>query len=91
VQRLRLKQVLKSITNKLMDIFMIAETEVDPSKSLSVYGVDSLVAVELRNMLALRAGAEVSIFDIMQSPSITALASTVASKSSHIDSSLVPS
>jgi aryl carrier-like protein len=83
--------VCKGITNKLMDIFMIAEAEVDASKSLSAYGVDSLVAVELRNMLALRVGAEVSIFDLIQSPSITALAASVAAKSSHIDPALVPS
>jgi hypothetical protein len=83
--------VLRGITTKLMDIFMIAEAEVDHSRSFSAYGVDSLVAVELRNMLALRTGAEVSIFDIMQSPSISALAFTIALKSTHIDPSLIPS
>lgn len=81
--------VVGGLTKKLMDSFMILESDVDPSKSLASYGVDSLVAVELRNMLALRAGAEVSIFDIMQSGSITALAATVALKSSHIDPLLV--
>jgi len=83
--------IVKGITKKLMDIFMIAEAEIAPSNALSEYGVDSLVAVELRNMLALRAGAEVSIFDIMQSTSITAVGTLVASKSSHIDPSLVVS
>lgn len=81
--------IIDGITKKLMAIFMIAEEEVTPSKALSDYGVDSLVAVELRNMLALRAGAEISIFDIMQSASLTALAAMVASKSSHIDPCLV--
>ena len=81
--------IVKAITKKLVDIFMIAEAEISPSMALSGYGVDSLVAVELRNMLALRAGSETSIFDIMQSTSITALSMAVASKSSHIDSSLV--
>ncbi|KAH8799819.1 hypothetical protein F5884DRAFT_905307 [Xylogone sp. PMI_703] len=82
--------VMEGITKKLMDIFMIEESEVNPAKSLSSYGVDSLVAVELRNMLSLRAGADISIFDIMQSSSITSLAATVAAKSSHIDPSLIP-
>ncbi|KAI9879283.1 MAG: hypothetical protein M1830_009013 [Pleopsidium flavum] len=81
--------IVKGITKKLMDIFMVAEEEVTPSKALSDYGVDSLVAVELRNMLALRAGSEISIFDIMQSRSITALSAMVASKSSHIDPCLM--
>lgn len=78
-----------AITKKLVDIFMLAEAEVSPSLGLSDYGVDSLVAVELRNMLALRAGSETSIFDIMQSTSITSLASAVATKSSYLDKSLV--
>jgi acyl carrier protein len=81
--------VVKGITKKLMDIFMIAEEEVTPSKALSEFGVDSLVAVELRNMLALRAGAEMSIFDIMQSPSVAALATRVVAKSRYIDPGLV--
>jgi len=81
--------IVAGIAKKLMDIFMIAEDEVVPSKSPADFGVDSLVAVELRNMLALRAGAELSIFDIMQSPSLTALADTVASKSSHISPSIM--
>jgi hypothetical protein len=81
--------ILAGITKKLMDIFMVAEDEVVPTKSPSEIGVDSLVAVELRNMLALKAGAELSIFDIMQSPSLAALAATVAGKSTHIAPSLL--
>jgi len=79
--------VVDGLSKKLMEIFVIGE--IDASKPLSEYGVDSLIAVELRNMLALRAGAEISIFDIMQSASITALSAVVASKSTHIDPCLV--
>ncbi|KAK0620712.1 hypothetical protein B0T14DRAFT_432757 [Immersiella caudata] len=81
--------IVAGIAKKLMDIFMISEDEVVPTKSPADYGVDSLVAVEFRNMLALKAGAELSIFDIMQSPSLTTLAATVAAKSSHISPSLL--
>lgn len=83
--------IVGGIAKKLMDIFMIAEDEVVATKSPAEFGVDSLVAVELRNMLAMKAGAELSIFDIMQSTSLTALAGAVAAKSSHLDASLVPS
>lgn len=76
--------VMQELTRKLVDIFMIPADEITASKSMSAFGVDSLVAVELRNMLALQAGAEVSIFDIMQSPSLAALSSTVASASAHV-------
>ncbi|KAL2273075.1 hypothetical protein FJTKL_05595 [Diaporthe vaccinii] len=81
--------VRKSIVTKLMDIFMIDEAEVDPKKSVSDLGVDLLVAVELRNLLALRAGAKVSIFDIMSSASLNALAENITTKSSFVDASLI--
>lgn len=82
--------IVHAVVNKLVDIFVMSEEEVDPSKAPRHYGVDSLSAVELRNTLALKAGAEISIFDIMQSGSINDLASTVATKSSYLDQSLLP-
>lgn len=81
--------VRNSIVAKLMDIFMIDEAEIDPKRSVSDLGVDSLVAVELRNLLALRAGAKVSIFDIMSSASLNALAENITTKSSFVDASLI--
>ncbi|KAL2128609.1 hypothetical protein VTI74DRAFT_8937 [Chaetomium olivicolor] len=77
--------VVEAIVCKLMDIFMLHEDDVVDSKSLAEYGVDSLVAVELRNMLALKAGAEMSIFEIMQSPSVRELAGVVAVKSRFVE------
>ncbi|KAL1881223.1 Type I Iterative PKS [Diaporthe australafricana] len=78
-----------AIVGKLAEIFMLPVDEIDPSRHPSTYGIDSLVAVELRNMLALQAAAEVSIFSIMQSSSLAALASEVTSKSGHIDVSVL--
>ncbi len=80
--------IVQAILNKLVDIFMIDEAEVDESRPPKDYGVDSLSAVELRTMLALRAGSEVSIFDIMQSSSIIALAHKVALASSFLPATL---
>lgn len=75
--------VAVEITAKIMDIFMVAADEVLPSMSMADLGVDSLTAVELRNALASKAGAEISIFDIMQSQSLSALAAAIAGKSAH--------
>ncbi|GME49746.1 ketoacyl-synt-domain-containing protein [Neofusicoccum parvum] len=83
------QHVASEITSKIMDIFMIPEDEVFANKPMAEFGVDSLTAVELRNSLALKASAEISIFDIMQSPSLTALATTIASKSAHINAALI--
>ncbi|KAI1176151.1 hypothetical protein F4777DRAFT_578200 [Nemania sp. FL0916] len=76
--------VLEELITNLANIFMITADDIMPSKPPAAYGVDSLVAVELRNMLVLRAGSEVSIFDIMQSPSLAALSNTVALTSAHV-------
>ncbi|KAF2729917.1 ketoacyl-synt-domain-containing protein [Polyplosphaeria fusca] len=80
--------VAAEITAKIMDIFMIPEEEVFPNKPMADFGVDSLTAVELRNALATKAAAEISIFDIMQSPSLDALAAAIAVKSAHISPAL---
>lgn len=81
--------VVKAIMKQLEQIFMMDEDQMDASKPLVAYGVDSLSAVELRNMLSLRAGAEVSIFEIMQVTSIQALGAIVAERSSYTDAALV--
>ncbi|KAI0912850.1 hypothetical protein F4823DRAFT_632847 [Ustulina deusta] len=76
--------IIRAICKKVRDIFLI-EDEIDIQKSLTHYGVDSLVVVEIRNMLALVAGADMSVFDIIQSPSISSLGSFTATRSRHLD------
>ncbi|RWA09000.1 hypothetical protein EKO27_g6114 [Xylaria grammica] len=73
--------IITAITDKLAKIFSLAASEIDASLSMSHYGVDSLVAVELRNWLSSSVKAKLSIFEILQSSSLAAFASTVASKS----------
>lgn len=77
--------VSQALVNKLVEIFMIPKEEVLDSKPMADFGVDSLVAVELRNMLAVQAGAEISIFDIMQSSSLAVLSHSVALASIYVD------
>ncbi|KAK7977184.1 hypothetical protein PG988_004674 [Apiospora saccharicola] len=72
------------VAAKLASIFMIPIGEIDLTQPPAQYGIDSLVAVELRNMLALQAGAEVSIFTIMQSLTLAALVTEVVVKSKYI-------
>lgn len=72
---------LEALVNKIRGIFALAADAVDSSRPLSDYGVDSLVAVEIRNWLALSLQADVSIFDIMQSGSIQILAEKTVEKS----------
>lgn len=77
--------VEKAIILKLATMFLIAEESIIASRSLTEYGVDSLVAVELRNWLATQLSSDVSVFDVMQTQSLTALATTVALKSTQVE------
>ncbi|KAJ6109586.1 hypothetical protein N7486_001821 [Penicillium sp. IBT 16267x] len=72
-----------AIAEKISDVFMIPLDEIDLANKPAHYGIDSLVAVELRNMLVQQAAAEVSIFDILQSVSLAEL-SAIAAKSAYI-------
>ncbi|KAI1774978.1 putative FSP1 [Hypoxylon cercidicola] len=79
----------QAIAQKLSEIFMLPIDDIDLAMPPAQYGVDSLVAVELRNMLAIQAAAEISIFGIMQCASLAALASDVVMKSGHMEASLL--
>ncbi|KAH7316922.1 KR domain-containing protein [Stachybotrys elegans] len=70
--------VEKAIINKLSDMFVVPEDDIEASQPLSKYGVDSLVAVELRNWLVPAAQCEISIFDLLGAKSLRDLAFTIA-------------
>ena len=76
--------VTEAIIKKLSNMFTIPETEIDKSKPMTKYNVDSLVAVELRNWLVSRFQAEISIFDVMQSTSLMMLGEKVGLKSRYL-------
>ncbi|KAI1309753.1 putative polyketide synthase [Xylaria venustula] len=73
--------VQQAVVTKISDMFVIQESEIDPALPLSEYGVDSLVAVELRNWLVPNARIEMSIFDLLGSPSLVELAKSVVKRS----------
>ncbi|CAH0043544.1 unnamed protein product [Clonostachys solani] len=72
-----------SIAEKMSKMFLIPAEDISSDQSLTHYGVDSLVAVELRNWLASNTGMDLSIFDIMQSTSIKGLAVRIIEKRSR--------
>ena len=69
------------IVHKLAKSLMILAEDIDVAKPLHSYGVDSLVAVEVRTWTFRVLGADVSVFDILSSQPITQLAGMVARKS----------
>ena len=73
-------QALVSRISKSLDI---GEKEIDVQKSMHKYGVDSLVAVEIRYWLMKDLKAELSIFDILGNTSLVALGHQIAGKSEY--------
>ena len=72
--------VVGGLLQQLARALSMAVEDIDVSRPLHVYGVDSLLAVELRNWFARVWKADVTVFDITGQASIAALARNVAMK-----------
>lgn len=57
--------ILSAVRQKLSRLLSLPEAEIDEQDTLAGHGIDSLVAVEVRNWLRKDVGADVSIFEIL--------------------------
>lgn len=73
--------VTKALTVKLARTLSVEEGSLDENKALHQYGVDSLVAVELRTWFSKEIQADVATFDIIGRAIITSLAGVAVSRS----------
>ncbi|KAK1772875.1 hypothetical protein QBC33DRAFT_584336 [Phialemonium atrogriseum] len=73
--------VERAVVGKLADMFVIPEQDIDATQPLAKYGVDSLVAVELRNWLVPMTQCEMSIFDLLGASSLRELAKNIVGRS----------
>nr|URN71259.1 alternapyrone polyketide synthase [Menisporopsis theobromae] len=72
--------ITTAMAARLARLMMMPESDVDVGRPLSAYGVDSLVAVEVRNWIAKEVGVDVSVFDIMANVPMRNLAGELAGK-----------
>ncbi len=86
----RTQIVIECLVRKLAKALSIPQEDLDTSRPLHTYGVDSLLAVELRNYLAKEMDADVTIFDIMGGASFQKVSATVAQKSQLVQLSQPP-
>lgn len=77
------------IISKTSSILMIPLEDIASSKPISEYGLDSLVAVEIRNWMARDLGATLPLLELLTSPSIDELAKNVSKKSSLVDQKIL--
>nr|POF15629.1 reducing polyketide synthase fub1 [Quercus suber] len=73
--------VLLCLKNRLSKALSVEPEDVDLSRPLHACGVDSLLAVEIRNHLAGTFDADIAVFDIMNARSIEAVGAQIVKKS----------
>ncbi|KAL8910653.1 MAG: hypothetical protein Q9171_004069 [Xanthocarpia ochracea] len=73
------------VKTKICSLLMLPEEDIDVKKAVVTYGLDSLVAVELRKWIAKEAGAGIQLMDLMTSRSLGDLAALVTSRSRFVD------
>ena len=81
----RARSVAEAVAERLAVIFNISAEEIDLAVPMTVHGVDSLVAVELRNWLSGAAKAKISIFEITQSNSLMDFAALIVGRSQLVN------
>ena len=75
------------IVKKLSRILNTPLGDIDTNRPMHYYGVDSLVAVEMRNWFVKDMNADVAIFDILGGASIAAVSLVVAGRSGYLNPS----
>ena len=80
--------ICQALIKKIANLLAITTEDVDSKKPVVAYGLDSLVAVELRNWITVDLEASVPLMELMSSPSIEALAGKIAAKSRLVAESL---
>lgn len=66
--------VLTAFLEKLRKVLSVDLAELDPQRPMHAYGVDSLVAVELRAWMAKEVGSDISVFEMIGDQRIDQLA-----------------
>jgi acyl carrier protein len=76
----KVQVVVDALAVKLGRALSMLPDDVDSAKPLVEYGVDSLVAVELRNWIGKEFSADVAVFDIMGGSTISVIGQLVAKR-----------
>jgi zearalenone synthase (highly reducing iterative type I polyketide synthase) len=80
--------ITTALCGRLARGLQTAVEDIDSSKPLHAYGVDSLMAVEIRTWILMNLKAEISLFDVLSGNSVAALASKIAAVSKLVSKEL---
>jgi acyl carrier protein len=73
--------ICKGLLSKLPSVLMLEAEDIDITKSLSNYALDSLVAIEVRNYVTREFEANLQVLELLSSGSIETLAKAICMKS----------
>ena len=73
--------IYAGLASQISTILMVPAEDFDPSKPIVAYGLDSLVAIEIRNWIAREMEANIQVLELLASGSLIALARTIVRKS----------
>ena len=75
------EEICEAIIKKMASLLMIPREDISAKKPMADYGMDSLVAVQMRAWLTVATDAAVSLLELMANVEIRALANIVAERS----------
>ena len=70
--------IVEALAQKMANMLQMEASDVDPHKPLSAYGVDSLVAIEVRNWISREMKANIPLLDVLAAVSMEKFAGKVA-------------
>ncbi|KAL8983680.1 MAG: hypothetical protein Q9205_002158 [Flavoplaca limonia] len=81
--------VTGALKKKLAKAMMMAVEDIDGEQPVSSYGVDSLVAVEVRTWVFKEIKADISVFDVLGNVPLTTLARTIVGRSKYVNEAVM--
>ncbi|KAJ5291777.1 hypothetical protein N7478_001028 [Penicillium angulare] len=80
--------IVTALAQKLSSILMRPMEEMNPAAPIAIYGLDSLVAIEIRNWITRELEANMQVLEILAGESLPALSEHIMRKSGIITSKL---
>lgn len=73
--------VVEWFTGKVAQVLGLKSEDIEKTKSVNIYGIDSLVAIDLKNWMHREVGAEMEVFVLLANVSLEELCREAAGKS----------
>jgi acyl carrier protein len=81
--------VCKGLLGKISGVLMVAIEDLNIDAPMATYGLDSLVAVEIRNWVVREFDVSVSVFDLLSGNTLRMVAELIVKKSKLVDRALL--